>query len=252
MIRVLKNSKQLGPVLAIAFLAAAVATAFVLYSLPAELGLAGGQHRAFTKVYVIVAVTLVVGAAAIYLALITREEIIVYKTRMADEQDVGSQNTAERNKGAISLDAIQSLQMGESKRALYQEFLQLLCDQLEAGQGAFYEAYEAQGIRKVRLVAGYALAIGEGSEVSYDFGEGLVGQSAAEGRTLLVDDIPEGYIKIISGLGTASPRYLFIVPVKKNKEVTGVIEIASFREISEDQRVFVDEAVSVLKDKIPD
>lgn len=251
MIRVLKNSKQLGPVLAIVFLVTAVATAFILYSLPGELGLAGGHERTFHKVYLIVALTLIVGAAAIYLALITKEEIIVYKTRMADEQDAGNQNTAEQQKGAISLDAIQSLQVSESKKALYQDFLQLLCDQLEAGQGAFYEAYEAEGIRKVRLIAGYALAIGEGTEVAYDFGEGLIGQSAAEGRTLFVDDIPEGYIKIISGLGTASPRYLLIAPVKKDTEVRGVIEIASFREISADQRAYVDEAVSVLKDKIP-
>lgn len=252
MIRSLKNSRQLGPILAIAFLVTAIATAFVLYSLPADLGLTTGYERTLTKVYFTVALTLIVGAAAIYLALIAREEIIVYRTKTADEQEAANQNGDDNQKGTISLDSIRSLMAGESKKALYQNFLQVVCDQLAAGQGALYEAYESEGIRKIRLIAGYALAVGEGSEVTYDFGEGLVGQSAAEGRTLFVDEIPEGYIKIISGLGTASPRYLLIVPVKKGNDVKGVIEIASFKDISEDQRTYVDEAVSVLTEKIPD
>lgn len=252
MIRSIKNSRQLGPILAIAFLVTAIATAFILYSLPADLGLTAGYERVLNKVYLTAALTLIIGAAAIYLALIAKEEIIVYRTRTADEAAANNQQAEEHQKGTISLDSIHSLQGGESKKALYQNFLQLVCDELEAGQGAFYEAYESEGIRKIRLVAGYALAVGEGSEVTYDFGEGLVGQSASEGKTLLVDDIPEGYIKIISGLGTASPRYLLIVPVKKDGNVRGVIEIASFKDISEHQRNYADQAASVLTDKIPD
>lgn len=251
MIKSLKNSRQLGPIMAMAFFVTAIVTAFVLYSLPADLGLTTGYESTLNTVYVTVALTLIVGAAAIYLALITREEIIVYKTKTADDQEAGNQNGDDNEKGTISVDSIRALTV-ESKKALYQNFLQVVCDQLAAGQGALYEAYEAEGIRKIRLIAGYALAVGEGSEVTYDFGEGLVGQSAAEGRTLLVDEIPEGYIKIISGLGTASPRYLLIVPVKKGDVVIGVIEIASFKNISEDQRTYVNEAVSVLTEKIPD
>lgn len=252
MIRSLKNSRQLGPILAIAFLVTAMATAFMLYSLPADLGLTAGYEQTMNKVYFTTAMTLIVGAAAIYLALIAKEEIIVYKTRTAEEQEAGNQNGDDLQKATISLDSVRSLTVGESKKALYQQFLQVVCDQLAAGQGALYEAYESEGIRKIRLVAGYALAVGEGSEVAYDFGEGLVGQSAAEGRTLLLDEVPEGYIKIISGLGTASPRYLLIVPFKKGGSVMGVIEIASFKSITDDQRTYVDEAVSLLTEKIAD
>lgn len=252
MIRSLKNSRQLGPILAIAFLVTAMATAFMLYSLPADLGLTAGYEQTMNKVYFTTAMTLIVGAAAIYLALIAKEEIIVYKTRTAEEQEAGNQNGDDLQKETISLDSVRSLTVGESKKALYQQFLQVVCDQLAAGQGALYEAYESEGIRKIRLVAGYALAVGEGSEVAYDFGEGLVGQSAAEGRTLLLDEVPEGYIKIISGLGTASPRYLLIVPFKKGGSVMGVIEIASFKSITDDQRTYVDEAVSLLTEKIAD
>jgi methyl-accepting chemotaxis protein len=98
----------------------------------------------------------------------------------------------------------------------------------------------------VELTCGYALSLGESASVEYEFGEGLIGQAAAEGRTLYVDDIPDGYIKIISGLGSASPRYLLIVPVKNQNEVLGVMEMAAFTDISEDKRKFVEEAAQLL------
>ncbi len=88
--------------------------------------------------------------------------------------------------------------------------------------------------------------LGESASIEYEFGEGLIGQAAVEGRTLYVDDIPEGYIKIISGLGSASPKHLLIVPVKNQKETLGVIEIASFTDLTEDKRKFVEEAAQLL------
>ena len=68
---------------------------------------------------------------------------------------------------------------------------------------------------RVELKAGYALSIGESTVIKYEFGEGLIGQSAASGNTLYVDDVPEGYIKIVSGLGSASPKYLLDCARKK-------------------------------------
>jgi CRISPR/Cas system CMR subunit Cmr6 (Cas7 group RAMP superfamily) len=48
----------------------------------------------------------------------------------------------------------------------------------------------------------------------------------------------------------ASPRYLLIVPVKKSSEVRGVIEMAFFKPVSEDQRTYVEEAARIITDKI--
>jgi putative methionine-R-sulfoxide reductase with GAF domain len=121
-----------------------------------------------------------------------------------------------------------------------------ICKQLEAGQGAVYIAKEESGIRKVELKAGYALSIGESTVIKYEFGEGLIGQSAAGAKTLYVDEVPEGYVKILSGLGSASPRYLLIVPMKKEEKVIGVVEIASFSPISDNERKFVEESAQLI------
>lgn len=71
-------------------------------------------------------------------------------------------------------------------------------------------------------------------------GDGLVGQSWQETRTLYITDIPEDYIKITSGLGDSNPTCLLIVPMIVNDEFFGVIELASFNEFEEYQIKFVE------------
>lgn len=62
-------------------------------------------------------------------------------------------------------------------------------------------------------------------------GEGLVGAAAEEKYTLYVTDIPDDYIEIESGIGSANPTSLLIVPLKIENEILGVIELASFNEL---------------------
>jgi signal transduction histidine kinase len=59
-------------------------------------------------------------------------------------------------------------------------------------------------------------------------GEGLVGQAAADQRVTIVNDVPEGYLDVRSGLGTAPPRSLVLVPTVAEGRVNGVLELGFF------------------------
>ena len=49
--------------------------------------------------------------------------------------------------------------------------------------------------------------------------EGLVGRAAFEMNTIYVDEVPDDYVEVTSGLGESNPKVLLIVPLKVNEEV---------------------------------
>lgn len=63
----------------------------------------------------------------------------------------------------------------------------------------------------------------------FTIGEGISGQVAKNMKVFNVNNVPEGYITILSGLGSSSPNHLCIVPVAYNNECIGIMELASFR-----------------------
>ncbi len=79
------------------------------------------------------------------------------------------------------------------------------------------------------LTASYAYDRRKYLEKEIKIGEGLVGNTAIEGKATYLTDIPNDYVNITSGLGSSNPTSLLIVPMIDNGELIGVIELASFR-----------------------
>jgi hypothetical protein len=95
------------------------------------------------------------------------------------------------------------------------------------------------------FVAGYAYYT-ENPPPTFIEGETLPGQVAKNKEILKLCEIPENYITIVSGLGKGSPKYLLIVPIfDQNNESIGVIELASFKDFS-DQMIKLMEKISHL------
>src|SRR4051794_6805882 len=69
---------------------------------------------------------------------------------------------------------------------------------VDVQRGAFYVADDSDGRRALRLVASYAADPADDPSARIAFGEGLVGQAAAEGRRILVTEIPSHYVPIRS------------------------------------------------------
>jgi putative methionine-R-sulfoxide reductase with GAF domain len=108
-----------------------------------------------------------------------------------------------------------------------EKILQNLARQFNLVLGVFYLKNEKTSV--FQPVSTYAWA-SESPPASFNSGEGLTGQAAKNRVQMKVDSIPDGYIKVLSGLGSGSPKNLLIVPLLLNKETIGIIEIASFME----------------------
>jgi HAMP domain-containing protein/signal transduction histidine kinase/CheY-like chemotaxis protein len=112
--------------------------------------------------------------------------------------------------------------------------------------GAFF-LVEGEEDQDLRLVASYGYqAEGPAARDRFALGEGLVGQAAVEAKSILVEEVPEDYIKVASGLGEAKPRNLIVLPVVFEEQVLGVIELASLHRISEINRAFLEQITETI------
>ncbi|MEK4028553.1 response regulator [Pseudobacillus sp. FSL P4-0506] len=112
-----------------------------------------------------------------------------------------------------------------------------------ANYGVFYIKEYEGGLEKLRKIAAYAdpHSVIEGE--SFYLGEGIIGQCAAENRTISLDQVPENYIKIKSGLGSAAPAHVIAMPAEFKGEVLAVIELASFNTFSRLEQLFLQEVI---------
>jgi CHASE3 domain sensor protein len=113
---------------------------------------------------------------------------------------------------------------------------------LGANQGGLFVVNRGLDQQQVHLALAASYAYGEKrlEERTLQPGESLVGQVYLEKATMHIDDLPENYSPIASGLGQASPRTLLIVPLKLNQEVFGVMELASLGAFAPYQVAFVE------------
>src|SRR6266700_1948866 len=74
-----------------------------------------------------------------------------------------------------------------------------------------------------------------------ELGEGLVGQCAVDKEKILLSNVPVDYIRISSGLGSAPPQNILVLPVIFEGQVKGVLELASFDRFSPTHEVFLDQ-----------
>jgi hypothetical protein len=72
-------------------------------------------------------------------------------------------------------------------------------------------------------------------------GEGLVGQCLLEKKRILLDRVPDGYIKIQSVLGQSKPVNIVVQPALFEGRVKAVLELASLKPFTELQLAFLDQ-----------
>ena len=149
--------------------------------------------------------------------------IVVIKADYKDElhrQDVENISKKENKTQDQITDWSSALSDDSSK------LLQNLCRLLEID---IARKYDFDG-NQFNNSANYAIIINEEEDSSFfKYGEGLNGQVAQNKKPLLLNDIPENYIKITSGSGQISPRNIYIIPVIKDGKTKCILELADMK-----------------------
>ncbi len=120
-----------------------------------------------------------------------------------------------------------------------------LAPMVNAQHGVLYYQVNHGTPPHLELLATYA-ALPEALPARLAIGEGLVGQCALEKKPVFLDEVPQDYVRMSSGLGSAMPANVIILPVLFEGGVKAVIELASFRRFGPAQLAFLDQLTETL------
>ena len=136
------------------------------------------------------------------------------------------------------------LQKVSDHSELAQLVLSKICPLINIGYGAFYRFDEQKNT--LQLLSGYGFSSNKAVHHEFAMGEGLVGQCALEQKDITLNNLPEDYLSISSGLGEAAPRYVRMIPVINNNRLLGVLELASFGAFSDQDNALINEIEPIL------
>jgi ligand-binding sensor domain-containing protein len=93
----------------------------------------------------------------------------------------------------------------------------------------------------------YGISIKDNDTERIKVGEGLLGETYKDGELKVLHELPEGYLKIESGLGAASPAKVVLQPLKtEDGEVVGVMELAFLSDVPDTVHEFLNKVSSLI------
>ncbi|WP_160360225.1 response regulator [Clostridium chromiireducens] len=118
------------------------------------------------------------------------------------------------------------------------QIISYICRYVDAQIGRIYILTDKN---TYKLHGGYADKTDGELLDEFHCGEGLVGQSALEKKSILIKNVPENYMKITSGVGEAIPRNILVIPCIHHNEVECIIELGAFNEFTDVQLKFIEQ-----------
>jgi hypothetical protein len=93
----------------------------------------------------------------------------------------------------------------------------------------------------LKLLASYAYEHPEETGKRMKLGQGLVGQCALEKQKIMLTNVPNDYIRISSGLGSAPPASMIVLPIVFEGQVKAILELASFERFNPTHQAFLEQ-----------
>ena len=159
-----------------------------------------------------------------------------------------TQKNAEQDWLNTNLARISGLMQGQRDLATVSRMIMSEISPLVTAQhGAFFLTESDNGREpELRLIASYGYKQRKTVSNHFKVGEGLVGQAALEGKSILITDAPADYVKVTSGLGEAQPKNIIVMPILFEEQVMAVVELASLRAFSDVNQAFLEQLAETL------
>ncbi|MFZ1004923.1 MAG: HAMP domain-containing protein, partial [Pseudolabrys sp.] len=116
---------------------------------------------------------------------------------------------------------------------------------VHAQQGVIYQV-ESEELQSMRLLSAYADDGANGHPQRLRIGEGLIGQCGADKRRLLITEMPDHAVPIGSALFKVKPANIIVLPVLFENQVKAVIELASVKEFTALQTMFLEQLTASI------
>jgi ABC-type multidrug transport system fused ATPase/permease subunit len=142
---------------------------------------------------------------------------------------------------------LKNLQSTTTAKAFGEILLKNFAEEFSIVRGIFYK--KKLGSNHFEIAAAYA-----GYAIDYtkslEEGVGITGQTALNKKPEYIQSIADGYIPVVSGLGSASASHLLILPFVKGNETVGIIELAAFEPFPENYAELWNKINKPLAEKI--
>ncbi len=135
---------------------------------------------------------------------------------------------------------------------LTDEIIEVLVKHMHSFHGGIYliEKDEINGLEWIQLHGSFAMDSRLKAKAKLNLGEGLIGQAIKGGNVIHLENAPNSYVSISSGLGESPASHILIVPLKYRGIVYGAVELASFDTFSTQEIDFIENAGETMASTI--
>ncbi len=158
-------------------------------------------------------------------------------------EEIGRQNWVQTN----SADIINLYHRNVSTDSLAEKFIATLTPLMDAKLGAFY-LLDGEGGKGAtyKKVATYADGAEDVGGEAYKLREGLIGQCAWDKKAIHIEEVPENYSVVTTGIGHVKPKSIIIAPVIIKDEVIAVIEMATLTRFTKTHTQLLNKVLETL------
>ncbi|MFL9919436.1 response regulator [Paraburkholderia fungorum] len=117
--------------------------------------------------------------------------------------------------------------------------LDFLAQYLDAAVGALYVRDKQHGTLQRIATYGFSRESEQATARNVEESETLIGQASVSRRMLVLRDVPDNYVQVVSATGKSAPKNLLIMPIENDGQVNGVVELGFIRQLTARDQEFM-------------